>query len=135
MNYAWINYGNEYIEFVDEQWANEQIKSINILSGGQDYYDSISVCDTWDKLFQIIPNRRHQIEYWLKNGTWEVSPIILDCNSFPIKPKGVEINGKYQLVEGHTRTGILNSLIKINMKESFNLNNTHKVWIMRNKLK
>ncbi len=135
-NYAWISYEKEDIQFNLEEWSNEQIQRLNIISDGIDYYESLSSHNSFENLKKIVPFRNDDLNYWLKYGTWSVSPIILDCNSFPQKPNGVEIKGNYQLIEGHTRTGILNSFIKIKMNEGFTtLKETHKVWVMKNNSK
>ena len=95
LNYAWINYWKDEVEFKLEEWAPNQFKDIYVLERARDYFETKSSYNDWNEF--ALSNR--DIEYWKENGTWSLPPVILDCNSYIDRPKGVEIAYGFQLIE------------------------------------
>ena len=107
-NYAWIDYIE--IEFVLSQWTNEQLSNVKIIEEYSDYVKDKSR-HTDIKGFSC---NDEDLKNWINNGTWRTPPIILDVSSIKEKiPIWSEIKLPYQLIEGHTRLGLLYSMINI----------------------
>jgi hypothetical protein len=125
-NYSWLNFEN--IEFTLCEWDFEELYKVHVIEEFQDYFKSRSVISDFD---QFICNKE-DIEFWKNNGTWKTPPLILDVKSLKSKiPEWSEIVFPYQLVEGHTRLGHLNSTNKIAKLGKGKLAPKHKIFLMK----
>jgi hypothetical protein len=105
-NYAWIDLSK--VKFDCIEFPISFFQKLNII---KDYEKMI----TEYTIYKIKPWNK---QFWKTNGTWEVPPIIIDVKSFSHnKPAEAELNGCYQLVEGHNRLGALLSLSKTSQVE------------------
>ncbi|OJY94847.1 MAG: hypothetical protein BGP13_14355 [Sphingobacteriales bacterium 40-81] len=95
-NYGWLDYRFVLIE--RQSWSTDQLMGIHIFS---EYRLSFTGRD-WP--LKEISALEEDEEWWKKNGTWRVPPIIIDVNKFMMDaPQSAELTGPFQLVEGHTR--------------------------------
>ena len=118
-NYSWIDLDS--VEFNLVEKPTEFFEELNIINDNEEMVNNYSV----DKFASW--HRR----FWKENGTWETSPIIINVNSFADgKPKTAELEGNYQLVEGHNRLGTLKLLIR---DGRIPVAKTHKVWVLSKK--
>lgn len=58
-------------------------------------------------------------DYWQTNSTWMISPIFLDGQI-------IDSESKFHLVEGHTRVGLLDGLLKYDILPKSQL---HTIWV------
>lgn len=124
-NYSWIDY--EYTEFKLVEWNYESIQNINIIENFKEYSESRSKCE---KLSDFCCKEK-DLKYWKEKGTWRVPPIILDVMSFnDFKPEWSELKEPFQLVEGHSRFGYLNSMKRISKIENEKFSDKHKIYLM-----
>ena len=70
------------------------------------------------------------LDYWVKNGTWSLPPIIMDTETFRDPSMQNPYRGKFQLIEGHTRIGLLNTLINLGESSKASMKELHWVYIM-----
>lgn len=95
-NYSWIDLNNVVFEL--REFPTSFFYELNVIEDNKEMVENYSAN-------KFAPWHRN---YWRKNGTWEVPPIIIDVNTFKEeKPNESELNGEYQLVEGHNRLGTL----------------------------
>lgn len=128
INYAWIDLSE--IEFVKCKWDISQFLDINIIEDYQDYFVSRSSLSDFNQFCCTDSD----LNYWKKNGTWRVPPIVLDVNSLRNpKPVESELHAPFQLVEGHSRLGYLNSVKRISKLNKGNIAPEHYIFLMRQK--
>lgn len=122
-NYSWIDFENIQFELVE--WEFNSLKDLNIIEDYREYVESKSSY----KDLKSFTCEDKDLKFWEEKGTWRIPPIILDVNSFlKDKPKWSELEKSYQLVEGHSRFGYLQSIKKID-KTIIALK--HKVFLMK----
>jgi hypothetical protein len=124
-NYAWLNYEN--IHFTLCKWSSEKLASVSVIKNFQEFYREKASCSDLRQFSCTDEN----LATWKNDGTWRVPPIIIDIGSLqsPI-PKWSDLTAPYQLVEGHTRLGYLNSLIRISTEKQVKLSNDHWIYLM-----
>lgn len=125
LNYGWLNYEN--IEFQLCNWTNEQLKNIYVIENYKDYYKNRSSYNNFDS-FCCTPK---DLKHWKDEGTWRTPPIILDIQSLGEIPNHCELISPYQLVEGHSRLGYLQSMFKIDSLGKGNVAETHEIYLMK----
>ena len=125
-NYAWINYEN--IEFVLCKWELEKFEKVSVIDNFMDYYsDRASYLD----LNQFCCTQK-DLKVWIENGTWRVPPIIIDVSSLKTDiPTWSQLKPPYQLVEGHTRFGYLQSMKRISELGKADIAKRHSIYLMR----
>jgi hypothetical protein len=125
-NYAWLNYEN--VEFQLCNWSNSQFSNIYVIEPYKDYYQNRSN-------FNDISSfccRDKDLKHWLTKGTWRTPPIILDVESLNDNyPTWSELNPPLQLVEGHSRLGYLNSMIRISKLGKQIVADNHEIYLMK----
>ena len=127
-NYAWLNFEN--IEFSINEWKTSAFSNLNIIKSFKDYYANRSSYSSFEQFCCTDSD----LKYWKRNGTWRIAPIIIDVNSLTEKiPLEAELNGSFQLVEGHSRLGYLNSLIRISSLNKGKIASTHQIILMHQK--
>lgn len=127
-NYAWINY--EEIDFEIYEWKVEQFESVSVIENFQDYYISRG---SYTDFSQFCCNEE-DLKNWKEKGTWRIPPIIIDIKSLKMDiPNWSELTKPYQLVEGHTRFGYLNSLKKMSELDKGKIAQKHLIYLMRKK--
>lgn len=124
-NYGWLDYSN--IEFKLCNWSNEQLKNIYVIENYRDYYKNRASYSDFDS-FYCTPN---DLKQWKSNGTWGTPPIILDIESLGEIPKRCELVSPYQLVEGHSRLGYLQSMFTIEKLGKGKVAETHEIYLMK----
>lgn len=123
-NYGWLNFDN--IEFLEEELSYEELLNVYVIDGYKSYVDDGARYKAYDKL----PCVERDKEYWRKESTWRVPPIILDVKSISDRvPEHAEIKGPLQLVEGHSRLGYLFAAKNSGVLQK----NNHKIYLMRYK--
>ncbi len=122
-NYAWIDFYNTcfYLEEIDLDII------INQVHPNRDGHELVAIRSKCKDFSDFCCND-DDIEYWKKQGTWRVPPIILDSSSFSNIPQWTDINYPYQLIEGHNRLGYLHANYNIG---NCNLKNKHQVYILK----
>lgn len=123
-NYGWINY--KRIEFVLTEFSYKVLKNINIIENFQDY---VNLRGSYQDLEEFCCTKI-DLHYWQNEGTWREPPIVLDSSNFKYIPSWSNIKFKYQLVEGHSRLGYLNSMKTIDNLKKCKIKDKHKVWLM-----
>jgi hypothetical protein len=124
-NYAWINY--EKIQFEIEEWSYDRFSNVSVIKNFMDYYSDRASYSDFSQ-FCCIPE---DLKYWKENGTWRVPPIILDINLLLSIPSWSDLTAPYQLVEGHTRFGYLQSLKRISDLNKGSIASTHRIYLMK----
>lgn len=120
-NYGWLNYQN--IEFELCNWSSEQLKDIYVIESYREYYDLRA---SYNDLSRFCCTNK-DLEHWKKEGTWRTPLIILDINSLSeVIPSHCELVSPYQLVEGHSRLGYLQSMFTIEK-----LDENHEIFLMK----
>lgn len=119
-NYGWLNFDQIQFKLISE--PTNFFTELSIIDDNEEMVNNYEVKDfaSWHR------------KYWRDNGTWEVPPIVIDVESFYEDeiPEESELNGSYQLVEGHNRLGTLKLLQRdgrIKVAEH------HKVWVVSRK--
>jgi hypothetical protein len=118
-NYSWINLDTAKFELVYRPISF--FEELNIIKVNEKMVNDYSMNNLpyWHR------------DFWKKNATWETPPIVIEVNSFAkSKPVSSEIEGDYQLVEGHNRLGTLKLLLK---DDRIPISEKHKVWILSKK--
>lgn len=118
-NYSWINLESVKFELIDKPTS---------------FFEELNIINDNEEMVNQYPMNKFAYwhrDFWKKNATWETPPIVIDVNSFlENKPKTSEMEGDFQLVEGHNRLGTLKLLIK---DGRIPISENHKVWILSNK--
>lgn len=117
-NYSWIDL--ESVRFELKEYATSFFEDLNIIEDNREMVNKYSIYDFpfWHRRF------------WANNGTWETPPIVINVNLFiNEKPVEAELNGNFQLVEGHNRLGTL----KLSKRDGRFVSDFHKVWILTKK--
>jgi hypothetical protein len=124
-NYGWLNY--DRVEFLETELSFDVISEINVINEYKFHVDEGAKCRAYDKLLCTEQDK----EYWKNTNTWRIPPIILDVKSLSAEkiPEYAEINGSFQLVEGHSRLGYLFAA----MNSGVLTKSTHIVYLMRYK--
>lgn len=129
-NYAWINY--ERIEFDLCEWDYDKLKTVYVIEDFRDYYTDRSKYTDFDQFCCTDED----LGYWRANGTWRTPPIILDLRPLSSKiPKWCELVPPYQLIEGHSRLGYLNSMKRISDLNKGEIAMKHKIYILKEKVR
>ncbi|MEO8254405.1 MAG: hypothetical protein ABI554_08440 [Flavobacterium sp.] len=125
-NYGWLNYEN--IEFQLCTWSNKQLTDIYVIESYRDYYKNRV---SYDDLSSFCSTEK-ELNEWKKNGSWRTRPIILDVKSITEEiPSWCELVSPYQLVEGHSRLGYLQSMFTIDKLGKEKVAEKHKIYLMR----
>ena len=121
-NYGWLNF--EHIRFKLVSFSLEQLEEVYVIREYQNYVREGEQFNAYDG-FSCTPEDK---EYWKKQHTWRVPPIILDVSSLSGLriPSYAEIGRKFQIVEGHTRLGYLFAAKRCDVLKRFD----HKVYLM-----
>lgn len=119
-NYSWIDYQN--VEFKKVDFTIEQLSELHIIEDSQDY---VNVKKSYQP-FDEFPCCEEDLEHWKKYNTWTVPPVVLDANSLKQIPSHAEIVGPYQLIEGHTRLGLLLAMQRTGLLEK----KEHSVYLL-----
>ena len=124
-NYGWINYDN--VHYIESTMNYKTLSELYVIKKYQDYVNKISQCMAYNQFTCTKQDK----EYWIKFSTWKVPPIILDVQSIPVTaiPNYADIQGCWQLIEGHSRLGYLYSLQNCKLLTQ----NIHKVYILKYK--
>lgn len=125
INYGWIDY--QKIKFDLCVWSTKQLSNVNVIDDAIDYFELRASYDN----FEDFCCSDDDLEFWKNYGTWKTPPIILDVNSLKKIPNHCKLKPPYQLVEGHSRLGYLNSMIKINKLGKGNIALYHKIFLMK----
>ncbi len=120
-NYSWIDLSK--VKFEVEIWDTDKLLNINFLR--DDYIEDLTTMST-DEIKKYTRNSDRA--YWEKNGTWKIPPIIANTLSFGNIPPNVEFHSPLQLIEGHTRIGLLKRYYKSELK----INKEHSIYLMTN---
>lgn len=123
-NYGWIDY--THIEFTKVLFTIEQLLELHVVEKYQDYVD---VKKSY-KPYSEFPCRERDLKHWQEHNTWTVPPVVLDVNSFDTIPSDVENVGPYQLIEGHTRLGLLLAMQRVGILEK----KEHQVYLLKCKV-
>lgn len=127
-NYSWINYEN--IEFSLCEWNLNQLSKIYVVENFRDYYIDRSNYSDFDQFCCTDEDLNH----WKEKGTWRTPPIILDIKSLCSEiPKWSELIPPYQLVEGHSRLGYLQSMKRISDLNIGKIAIKHGIFLMTEK--
>jgi hypothetical protein len=78
--------------------------------------------------FEKHPFRAVDHDHWIKKKTWRVAPVAIDVCSFTDIPEHAELNGPFQLIEGHTRLGLLKCCLK---NGKISEDSLHAIYLMR----
>jgi hypothetical protein len=121
-NYAWLDFYE--MEFEKVSWPTKNFVGIEILKFYREYVRDKSAIEK----IEDFPYD----EYWIKNGTWIIPPIVLDVSTLKNNvPHSSKIMGPFQYVDGHTRLGYLRALINISKTEETNLADSHWIFLMQ----
>jgi hypothetical protein len=119
-NYAWLDFVR--IRFTMQSWTVAELQKLKLIELFQNTIEEI------DSPFQRVCASRQDKEVWAKQGTWRVPPIVLDVPSVAaFAPTQAELNGHFQLVEGHSRYRNL----LISDYQQLPLAITHQVYLMQ----
>jgi hypothetical protein len=124
-NYGWLDYSD--IDFKLCIWSNEKLKNLYVLENYRNYYENRASYNDFDS-FCCNPK---DLKHWRSNGTWRTPPIILDIESLGEFPKQCELISPYQLVEGHSRLGYLQSMFTIDKLQKGNVAEMHEIFLMQ----
>ncbi|MFH6958519.1 hypothetical protein ACHRV1_14045 [Flavobacterium aquidurense] len=125
-NYGWLNY--ETIEFELCSWSSEKLTDIYVIEPYREYYENRA---SYDDLSDFCCTKR-DLKQWKKEGTWNTPPIILDINSLSEAiPDWCELVAPYQLVEGHSRLGYLQSMFTIDKLGKEKGAKNHEIYLMK----
>ena len=129
-NYAWINYEN--VEFNLCEWDFNDLAKVYVIKKFEGYFKNRS---SYNDFAQFACDKKN-LDFWKANGTWRIPPIILDVGSLTTKiPKGSDLISPYQLVEGHTRLGHLNSMKRISDLSKREMASKHAIYLMSEKVR
>lgn len=126
INYAWIEYWEDNVSFDLVQLPKEEFQRVYATKKCSKYFISRSTFKSWDE----INLNDKDLNYWIENGTWSLPPIIMDTETFNEVPEHIHYKGGYQLVEGHTRIGLLNTLMNLGESSKAQVKESHLVYIM-----
>lgn len=121
-NYGWINYSLVSCELCAMKATD--LKNLNVITKFQLYLEDIEKQDRFEKHEFIAVDRDH----WMKKKTWRIAPVAIDIQSFTDIPEYAELNGPFQLIEGHTRLGLLKCCLKSGVISEDSL---HAIYILR----
>lgn len=125
-NYAWINY--EYTTFILCEWTYEELNKVRVI---EQYSDYVHLRSSYDDLEEFCC-KESDLKHWQEQGTWATPPIVLDVNPLlPLKPEWSDITPAFQLVEGHSRLGYLNSMKRIVEAGKYKLADKHRIYLMQ----
>ncbi|MFT6064418.1 MAG: hypothetical protein ACJAYY_000267 [Paraglaciecola sp.] len=125
-NYSWLDY--ELISFELVEWNYDQLKTINVIESFSSYTNQRGNFRNLNNFCCI----EKDLNFWRNHGTWRIPPIILDIKSLGENtPKWCELKGNYQLVEGHSRFGYLNSMSEISKQKKYKIAKKHKFYLMK----
>jgi len=125
-NYSWLNFRNIVFEPID--WELNQLERLYVI---KDFREHVALRASYTNFDQFCC-RDIDMDFWLKNGTWRIPPIVLDTASLDSEiPKWSEISKEYQLVEGHSRLGYLKSIQNINKFDNVVLAKKHRIYLMK----
>ncbi|MRT93568.1 hypothetical protein [Ancylomarina sp. 16SWW S1-10-2] len=126
-NYSWIDY--ESVEFELVEWDYELLKDLYVIEKYRTLTDLRGNYNDFNDFCCI----EKDLKYWKEKGTWRTPSIILDVRSLNENyPEWSELHGYYQLVEGHSRFGYLNSMKRICDIGKGNITEKHKIYLMKN---
>jgi hypothetical protein len=125
-SYAWIEYWEDNVTFDLVQLPKYEFKKVYPIKNYSDYFQSRSTFKSWDDIIL----GEDDLEYWLDQGTWSLPPIIMDTETFKLCAEHIMYEGKFQLIEGHTRIGILNTLMRLGESSKTQIKELHWVYKM-----
>ena len=121
-NYGWINYALVSFELCIMTAA--ELNRFNVIAEFQSYLADMAEQDRFEKHQFRAVDRDH----WIKKKTWRVAPVAIDVRTFADIPEHAKLNGPFQLVEGHTRLGLLQCCLKNGRISEDSL---HAIYLMR----
>lgn len=121
-NYGWLDYDN--IEFSQVELDYSILSKLNVIFEYRNHVFEGAGYIAYDELPCTVDDKK----YWKKESTWRVPPVILDVESLKQLqiPSYAEIQGSYQLIEGHSRLGYLLAAKNCGLLKRDN----HKIYIM-----
>ena len=108
-NYGWIDY--DRVIFEESKMPIGDLAALNIIKQYEPYVRSRESSTPFDKFACILEDKEH----WQKHKTWRVPPIVIDVSTLSNIPDYAEINGRFQLVEGHSRLGYLLAMRRVGL--------------------
>lgn len=127
-NYSWLNFEN--IEFSLCEWSHDELANIYVIENFKEHYNLRASYSSFEEFCCCDEDLNH----WKEKKTWKTPPIILDSKTLgPSIPQWSEIESPYQLVEGHTRLGYLQSLRRILEINKTVFSTKHLIYLMRAK--
>ena len=125
-NYGWIDYRNVVFEHC--QWGVNPLCKVTAIKDFRPYFTNRSSYTDFDQFSCISKDLLH----WKEKGTWRIPPVILDVNSIGLpRPTWSELTPPFQLVEGHSRLGYLNSMKTIHDLGKGTIANNHWIYLMK----
>ena len=94
-NYGWLNFDNIAFELID--MSIKQIMNLEIFSSFESWVRSCESREAFEEFTCIEKDKN----FWIKNKTWRIPPIVIDVSTLNNIPEYSEIKGMYQIVEGH----------------------------------
>ncbi len=120
-NYGWLNYNKIRIE--ETFMSVLQLATLHIIGSYQSFVRTRVSNDPFDG-FACAPK---DVEHWREKSTWRVPPIVIDVTTLRDIPLQADINGPFQLVEGHSRLGYLLAMRRAGLVTD---DSTHRVYRM-----
>lgn len=125
-NYSWLDYRK--VSFSVVEWTIKPLIAINVVDEFQDYY----LAKSRHQCIEEFSCLEEDLVFWETHGTWRIPPIVIDISTVKGHiPAWSNLKGPYQLVEGHTRLGYLNSFSKITNPRKFNTGLKHRIYLMQ----
>lgn len=125
-NYSWIDYRKVKIERCE--WNYEVLSKLYVIDDFKYFYEGRGSFKSIDD----FPCQYKDLVCWKSKGTWRVSPIVLDVESFvDIVPNWSELVEPFQLVEGHSRLGMLNSMNNISNTSNYSIAKKHYIYLVK----
>ena len=100
-NYGWLNF--DEVSFSETLMSISQLAGLHIIAQYEPYVRTKEASTPFDGFACDPKDKKH----WQEKRTWRVPPIVIDVSTLPSIPAYSEVNGPFQLVEGHSRLGYL----------------------------
>lgn len=98
-NYAWLDYRR--LKFIAVDMTEDVIANLYIIGK----YRSFVELRASNTDYTEFTCSKIDVEFWKKESTWRVPPVVLDVASTADPPSDADITGPLQLIEGHSRFG------------------------------
>jgi len=127
-NYGWIDYSA--VRFEKQRWSNRRLTNLRIVDAYQRYVDEKAA--SFEEAAQFTCKAKDKA-HWILHGTWRIPPVALDARGLGTPPSESDIAGRFQLVEGHTRMGLLRACLRLGGQSGIELASHHDVYVLRRK--